>query len=1076
MKTFYKLLLGVWLGCLCLVQAFGQGTDASITGVVYEKTVLPLPGATIQLKNESTGFQTATLTGADGKFSFKQLPLGGPYTVTVTHIGYAESKKTGYTLNQGNHLKVDINLSESTTDLQEIVVSSNGFRSRNDRLAAATSVSAGEIRQLPTNNRNFSNLAQLSPLVASGLNIGGQSSRNDAITIDGVNAKEPSFGEQSGAPYTLSLEALREFEVVTNSYDVTEGRNSNGSVKAVTKSGTNQFHGSVFGYFWDARLSADKNLLKQAVPGETKQQRGFSLGGPIIRDRLHFFVTYDGERYKEQYDLWSQSTRTDIVQNNRGQRLVKDSLDRAIQILQEKYGVGPGRQYGFFQRDKTLDTWFAKLDFQINSVHKLTVRGLFSDYLQPNNNNSDIGAYGIHDAGYDFIVKDKNFLVSLRSQFSPNVSNEFKLGYSFNDRGNRINTAEHPQLWINLKSEVDGKIENAIIVGRYNRWTPEIQKNNVYSIINDTYLTKGRFNFVFGTQNTITNSSGIYTHDVKGRFDFNSLAALEAMQPDRYQRKFTNPGQELRDPVETNLLEFSGYGQASTELVPNLQATLGLRYDLAVFTTAPDYNPTLEQELGYRNNVKPVDWNNIQPRINFTYDINGKGRDIVNLGAGWFTGQMVTRPYIYALIDNGIRFTGIDIQKGVTKDDAGNPVPVPTPDYASYANDYNTIPGTGLTTAELNPSKGSAAQVVRFVDKDLQLPSTFKANLSYHRYLNDWLRVGVSGYYTRTHNMLVMENVNLRKDPSFILAGEGGREVYTPIENMGKTTVQGIKAAEFPSAKISNKFADALMFTNGYQSSFMAVVLDAAVALPNQGKFTVSYTRARAKGAERYRNEDDQRFVGATYYDDYDFINNGYSPNDFRQKLLLNLTSPKVGGFTFGAFLNMVEAGRFSALLSQSEVMGTNIRDLNGYTAYIFDPKDPNTLALQGEQFVQDLQYVFDNTSPEARKYLNNNIGKYAQPNGGLMGWRGDLNVRVTNEIQLYKEHHLLLNFDCFNVLNLVKPTWGGYNTIINENLYDIASFDAATQSYKYKVRTNYGQRRYEGNGFKVMLGVKYVF
>ncbi|HVK97536.1 MAG TPA: carboxypeptidase regulatory-like domain-containing protein [Flavisolibacter sp.] len=1074
MRKFRALVLLL----LAALTSFSQGTDASIeVSVSLNKN--PLQGATIALVNTSTGFKTTGVSQKSGVFRFDQLPLGGPYQITVTFVGLEPVTVDGYTLNQGSTLKIPVSLSEQAAELQTVVVTSNEFRNRNERLGQSTLVNSRDIQKLPTTNRNFSNLAQLSPMVGNSFNIGGINSRNDAFTVDGVTAKESSFGGPDQLPYTFSIEAVREFEVVTNSYDVTEGRSIAGGIRSVTKSGTNEFHGSAFTYFWDARLAANKDLLGRNVINDTKKQMGFTLGGPIVRNKAHFFIAYDGERLDQAYDLWAQSVTPGIVQNNRGQLATQANLDRAIAILQEKYGVSKTRQYGFFTRTNKLNTFFGKVDYQLNDKNKLTIRYNQSDYILPNNNNSDIGAQGIKDTGYDFIVKGKNGLVALRTQFRNNVSNDLKLGYYFNTRQNAINTGEHPQLWLTMQSVINGATQNATLVGRYNRWTPEVQENTIFTINNDVYVNKGNYNFVFGTQNTITRSSGVYTHDTKGRFDFNSIDALEKMQPDRYQRKYTNPGQELRDPLDADLAELAVYAQATTNVRPNLKLSAGLRYDVALFFTAPDYNATLDKELGYRNDIKPKDLNNIQPRFNFNWDVKGNQQDIVAGGFGFFAGQMVTRPYIYALIDNGIRFTGVDIRgrdgfiiNPATNDFLirnGQRVPMPVPNYSEYDKNYSAIPGAGLTNAELFGA-GNQAQVVRFVDQNLQLPNSFKAHLSFHHYFTPWLRAGVMGYYIKTRNMLTMENVNINKVVQFNLEGEGGREVYTPLNKMTSNS------ADFNSAKRSTQFTEALMYTNGYSTDARGVVLDAAIRLPKEGSVNMSYTRAKARGAENFRNEDDQRFVGASYFDNYNFINSSFSPNDFRQKILFNVSSPKVGGFTIGAYLTMVEMGRFSAIITPREVMGTNIRDQNGNTAYIFDPNDPKTLQFQGQKFVDDLKFVLQNAGPAAQKYLNENMGKYAEPYGGLMGWRSQLNARITNDIAIYKNQRLQLNFDVFNALNLIDPSKGGFWNYPFQELYRITSFNAATKSYRYEINRNYGQRRKEGSGFVVMFGVKYVF
>lgn len=581
-----------------------QATEASIRGSVVGRDGDPVAGAELVLRNESTGFQTSLLAGSGGEFAFNQLPLGGPYSISVTMLGFAEASETELYLSQGDRVELRFELTTEALALEGIQVigaAAGSFRSRDRRLSASTSVSQSDLRALPTADRTFTNLQQLSPLIGSGGNIFGQHDRNNSIMIDGVNAREAAFGGSGDSPYKLSMEALREFEVVTNSYDVTDGRGAFGGIRAVTRSGTNEFHGSIFGYQQDERLAARQDLLGRDVVGQTKSQRGFSFSGPIIRDKLHFFVAYDGERFAEQFDMWAQSTDDSYYQSNEGDRVSREDMERLI-AASAQYGIEPDQQQiGFFQRDVTLDTYFGRLDWQINDRHRLTLRSFFDTYSRPNMNNSDIGRYGTMSSSYDFTNSGSNSLAHLRSQLSPTTLNELRIGYFHNDRGNRITTGRHPQLWVIAESEVNGEADTFTFMPRYNRWTPETQIARTLSLTNNTHTRWRGNDIVFGTENTYTWSEGIYTHDTQGRFDFYSIEAFENMQPDRYQRKHTNPGQELVEPVSSGLVELSAYAQLTREIAPFLDATFGLRYDIAMFTTAPDYNPVLEEELGYRN-------------------------------------------------------------------------------------------------------------------------------------------------------------------------------------------------------------------------------------------------------------------------------------------------------------------------------------------------------------------------------------------------------------------------------------------------------------------------------------------
>ena len=194
------------------------------------------------MRNESTGFVTKTVTNAQGQFTFKELPLGGPYAVDVSYTSYGGQKRNGYTLNQGDEVKVNIDMQATETTLELVQVVGSGIKNRIENIGAATAISARTLTRLPVNGRNFTTLVDLSPLSMGG-SISGQLGSSTNYTIDGMNAKNPtsagSTTSRSGAPYSISIAAVREFKVVTNQYDVTYGRSGGGTVSAVTKSGTN---------------------------------------------------------------------------------------------------------------------------------------------------------------------------------------------------------------------------------------------------------------------------------------------------------------------------------------------------------------------------------------------------------------------------------------------------------------------------------------------------------------------------------------------------------------------------------------------------------------------------------------------------------------------------------------------------------------------------------------------------------------------------------------------------------------------------------------------------------------------
>jgi hypothetical protein len=294
-KTYLQFLFLLF----CLLPAAvapAQTTQATITGIITDESRSPLPGATVMVRNESTGFTAGTATNAKGEFIFNQLPLGNPYSVTVSSIGFGTEKRTGYALNQGDVLRVDVPLKVSEQTLDAVVVNASALQNQVNNFGAATSVTARDIAKLPVNGRNFTSLIDLSPLSRGG-NLAGQLASSTNFTIDGMTAKNPTSGgptNRNGGPYAISMEAVREFNVVTNQYDVTFGRSGGGTISTVTKSGTNTLSGSAFTFARADWLSSRYDIRgnRRNVDFSTYQY-GFSLGGPIVKDKAHFFVVWD---------------------------------------------------------------------------------------------------------------------------------------------------------------------------------------------------------------------------------------------------------------------------------------------------------------------------------------------------------------------------------------------------------------------------------------------------------------------------------------------------------------------------------------------------------------------------------------------------------------------------------------------------------------------------------------------------------------------------------------------------------------------------------------------------------------
>ena len=513
--------------CACVVFPFSrvmaQNTHATISGTIADQQNVLLVGASVQVRNESTGFTTSTLTNAHGEYLFKELPLGGPYTVTVTYVGYAEQKQTGYVLHQGDAIRVRISMQESDQALDEVEVVASSLRNQVENLGASTSISATDITKLPVNGRNFTSLMDLSPLSRGG-NIAGQLGSSTNYTIDGMNAKNPtsagSTTSRSGAPYSISMEAVREFQVVTNQYDVTYGRSGGGTISAVTKSGTNQLSGSAFFYSRDARLSSAYDIRGNKTNNKfSTNQFGFSLGGPIIKDKLHFFVAWDHQQ--DTRPLIIADIKSPVDENRFN--VTQATLNQFVDIARAKYGVSQDPQVGSFDKGRGSDAAFARIDWQLNKKNLLTIRDNFTSDRNKLGlaDNTAINIYESY--GNDYNV-DNSLLASLRTSVSSRVTNELKFQhlytYQKSSPGDQLPEANIPRAIVEgvVSTLSDGTTRSTNIQMGGHRFAQESFKNNVLQVVDNLYVTTDKIDYTFGVDLMYTHAHSVYGSEVNGRF------------------------------------------------------------------------------------------------------------------------------------------------------------------------------------------------------------------------------------------------------------------------------------------------------------------------------------------------------------------------------------------------------------------------------------------------------------------------------------------------------------------------------------------------------------------------------
>lgn len=1055
MKLFTRLVTLLMLLCCFSAAVKAQGsTQAIITGTVVDEFGETVIGATIQVKNESTGFFTGSMTNEKGEYIIKQLPLGSPYTVTASFIGYGEQKKTGYSLNQGDMLRVDFKMQEASVEIEAVEVVANSLKNTVPKIGAATSVTAKDIAKLPVNGRNFTSLVDLSPL-STGSSLSGQLASSTNFTIDGMSAKNPTSGgttNRNGGPYAISMEAVREFEVVTNQYDVTYGRSGGGAVSTVTKSGTNTLTGSAFVYGRADWLSSPYDIRGNDRDASfSTYQYGATLGGPIIKNRAHFFLAWDHQADSRPLQIADIKSAADEKRYN----VTQSTLDQYLEIARNKYGVAGSPQFGSFDKKQATDAVFARIDWQLNATNLLTIR---DNYVNDRNkqalgDNSSINLYEVYG---DVHSIDNSILATLRSVLGPRITNELKLQHLYTSEESTPNkqlpSTNIPRAIVErVQSTVDGKDVYTTIQLGGQRYSPENFYNNVLHLVDNLYYTTNKINFTFGADLMYTNMDSRYGSEANGRFYFTGMDNFNNLKPYRYVREvYLDPDQR----VKQNILNTGVYGQLQTKLFPGFEMTAGLRIDNANYFNKGNFNQTVYDELGLRTDNGLTTFQ-VQPRLQFTWDVNEKHTDIIRLGGGIFASDINNYAMINNMVFDGTKVLSVDLTGDL----------VPTPDFESYRKDPSTAPGADLFN---NPDIPKLA-TINMNGADAKVPVVYKANFSYTHFFTDRLKIGVSGFMTLGRNNYMYVDRNMADEPFFRLAAEGNRGVYVPAESINPAN----GSADWTQGRKTDKIGRVLELNSEGKVNQFAFVVDGTWRYLNDGEIAFSYTWNDTRDNTSYNgNVANSATLSKMVVDDpRDLSRMSYSDNQFRHKVVFYGTAPTFWGVSVGLRFSGLGGTRYS-LAVNGNVNGDFVSSND--LAYIYDPNDAAT-----PQYLREgIQSILDNPDVEesTKKYIRKSFGKVAERNGGVNGFYGTFDLRIAKKFKIYKTQNIELSVDIFNVANLFSKNWGSGHNLGKQNIYSIKSFNSEQKQYVYNVNANTGVSNLNGNPYQVQIGLRYGF
>ena len=445
-KELHSLVICLLFSLFCSLSAWAQVTTASMSGVVTSNGE-PVIGATIMAVHQPSGTNYGTITNLDGRFDLQGMRTGGPYEITISYIGYQTAVYQEVMLQLGETYNLNVELHESSEELDEVVVTAARTRFVTEKTGAALNISNEKMNNLPTINRSIEDIARLSPY-ASGMSIAGGDGRSTNFTVDGANFNN-NFGLSDGLPgggNPISMDAIEEVQVVVAPFDVRQTNFIGGGINAITKSGTNTFKGSAYTYHYNDNMRGNRvDGESMNVPAENdKHIYGATFGGPIIKDKLFFFANVEYQKVPSTVVNWRASENGVADPDNYISRTTLADMQRVSEFVRDRYGYDTG-SYTNFPADETNLKLLGRIDWNINNDHKLAVRYNYTKntaWNQTNGNSSDTGyrlngmnrfsqySMAFANSLYSQDNKVNSVSADLNSRFSDKISNQLLFTYS----------------------------------------------------------------------------------------------------------------------------------------------------------------------------------------------------------------------------------------------------------------------------------------------------------------------------------------------------------------------------------------------------------------------------------------------------------------------------------------------------------------------------------------------------------------------------------------------------------------------------------------------------------------------
>jgi hypothetical protein len=1079
-KKIRFLLVALIILTATTLQA--QVTTSSMSGRVTDAEGAVI-GATVVATHAPSGTVFGTVTNMEGRFNLNGMRVGGPYSVEVTYIGYGSYIANNITLSLSENYSLNVVLSEETTSLDEVVVTALRTKFSNQNTGAVTNITSSQIANLPTVSRNIMDVTRLSPYGGNGMSFGGADGRSSNFTVDGANFNN-NFGLSDGLPgggNPISIEAIEEMQVVIAPYDVRQTNFIGGGVNAITKSGTNTFKATAYAFHRNENLRGDAVNREQILGARERDSNttyGFTFGGPIIKNKLFFFVNGEMAKTPTIVNRWRASTDGVADPDNFISRTTESDMKKVSDFVSSKYGYDTG-SYTSFPADESNEKLLARLDWNITNKHRLALRYNYTKNLRwssPNASSMDGGtrmsegrmskaSMSFANSMYSQDNLVHSFSFDLNSRLSDNLSNQLLATYSKLDDMRGTNSSPFPFIDILKDDQAYMSLGYELFT-----WNNGVH-NDVFNIKDELIYYLGNHKIIGGISYEYKMADNSYMRNGTGYYRYRSLDDfLNERTPEIVSLTYGYDG-EMNPAARVRSSTIGIYAQDDWSFSERFKLSYGLRVDGLIFNNDDLITNKAIQELDYNGrNIDTGKWPStsitFSPRVGFVWDAYGDNSVKVRGGTGLFSGNLplvffTNMPTNGGMVQYQAQINDANAaKKGFTMDEfAGSLI-------TDASELQQKLVGLGYPNT-ISPEDGSVPSSIAAVDPDFKMPQVWKTSLAvdYSFPTAFPFSATVEGIFNKTVNGVSMSDWSI---PSV-----GGFARFNGIDNRP-------------------------MYPDGYRTGTKAFVLEntsrgygwsANITLNAQPtkwlSMMAAYTHTVAK--------DVTGMPGSNAESAFTYVPTVEGPNHIKlhnsqyntpNRLVASLTASDKSGNHYSLIYEGWQGGRNYSYMTANDING----DGYNYDA-IYVPTDEEVASNQFRFVSPDdqtrfMDYVHSND------YLKNQQGKYAEPYSLYSPWvhRIDFSYKHDFVVNVGKTiNKLQLSLDIKNAMNLFNSKWG-VAKYLNQDIgsearilkYEGADADGvATYSTPASINGNtetFTSSYTLGQTWYASIGVKYIF